>query len=269
MMLRKPNMLGLVCAMISTMMLTSACQAQPTAQPAKETSPGSSATAATNIAKNLTLTAADGGKIFAKYYDTSAPKALILAFHQAGSNKAEYATIAPRLVKAGYSVLAIDQRSGGSMFGGKNETIAARGKSTGYRDGKIDMEAALAWAQDKGVPVIIWGSSYSAALSYVLAAENPGKVAALLSFSGGDYFPDVKSSAAKLTIPIFATSDTSSGETGDARAIQAVSPSRNKVQFIPKLSGKHGSQTLIAEKNPKGAEENWAAVLAFLKSAIS
>lgn len=49
---------------------------------------------------------------------------MILLFHQAGSSKAEYATISPRLVAAGYSALAIDQRSGGELFG-SNETAAA------------------------------------------------------------------------------------------------------------------------------------------------
>jgi hypothetical protein len=37
----------------------------------------------------------------------------ILLSHQAGSNRAEYAPIAPRLVKPGFNCLAIDQRSGG------------------------------------------------------------------------------------------------------------------------------------------------------------
>ncbi|MDB5708266.1 MAG: hypothetical protein JWL96_336, partial [Sphingomonas bacterium] len=35
-------------------------------------------------------------------------------------------------------------------------------------------------------------------------------------------------------------------------------------QYVPK-AGVHGSSTLIATKDPKGAEDNWAAVMAFLK----
>ncbi len=69
------------------------------------------------------LKAADGVTVFGSYYRAERPKALILLFHQAGSSKDEYATIAPRLTAAGYSALAIDQRSGGSLFG-RNETAA-------------------------------------------------------------------------------------------------------------------------------------------------
>ena len=38
----------------------------------------------------------------------------ILLFHQARSNRGEYATITPDLLKAGYNVLVIDQRAGGA-----------------------------------------------------------------------------------------------------------------------------------------------------------
>ena len=54
----------------------------------------------------VTLTAADGVKVYGTWYRAAQPKALILLFHQAGSGRGEYATIAPKLV-APHQVLTI------------------------------------------------------------------------------------------------------------------------------------------------------------------
>ena len=61
----------------------------------------------------MTVKADDGVIVYGAFYRSPNPKALILLFHQADSSKDEYSSIAPRLVAAGYSALAIDQRSGG------------------------------------------------------------------------------------------------------------------------------------------------------------
>ena len=71
----------------------------------------------------LTLRARDGVSISGLAYTAEHPKAIILLFHQAESSKAEYATIAPRLVAAGFTALAIDQRSGGSFYGPNDAAI--------------------------------------------------------------------------------------------------------------------------------------------------
>lgn len=245
----------------SLLLMTSACEAKPAKDPAV------TAKAMTQTS-GITLTAKDGVKIFGAYYQAATPKAIILLFHQAGSNKSEYATIAPRLVTAGYSALAIDQRSGGEDFGAVNETVKALGKETSFSAAKADLEAALDWASDKKLPVIIWGSSYSAALVYELAAENPDRITAALAFSGGDYLGSrrVPNAAAKITMPLFATAP--KNEISEMRPILESAPSLNKTFFVAKTPGVHGSSTLIPSENPKGSEETWVAVLAFLKSAL-
>ena len=101
-------------------------------------------------AEPLKLRANDGVVIYGAYYQATHPKALILLFHQADSSKNEYAQIAPRLVAAGYSALAIDQRSGGGLFG-KNETALRLGRPATNLDAKPDLEAALAWGSGKGL----------------------------------------------------------------------------------------------------------------------
>ena len=218
-------------------------------------------------AEPVTLTAADGVKIAGVYTSVEKPKALILLFHQAGSGKDEYATIAPRLATWGYASLRIDQRAGGDLFGG-NETVKALGKSADYLAAKQDLEAALSWAETRKLPVILWGSSYSASLIFLLAAEHPGAVKAIMAFSPGEYFNDkqlVAHAAAGVAAPVFVTSAQDGHEIDEARNILAAVPGKDKEQFVPKLGGVHGSSTLLRDKNKDGAEPAWAAVIAFLQ----
>lgn len=223
----------------------------------------------------VTLTAADGVKVFGDYQAAAgaAPNApLILAFHQAGSSRAEYAPLVPRLNQAGFHVLTIDQRSGGSEFGGRNQTVAALGRSAAYDAALPDLEAALAWAKAKtgaagGAPVLVWGSSYSAALVFVLAARHPADVSGLLAFSPGEYLGKptaVATAARRVQIPVFIDQADDAGEVEEAREILAALPGKTNTQFKPQ-HGVHGSATLRKDRNPAGAEENWKAVLAFLE----
>ena len=76
------------------------------------------------------LKAADGLTIYATETVATHPKAIILLFHQAGSSRGEYAPIVRPLAEAGYSSLAIDQRSGGDMYG-PNMTVHAAQATAG------------------------------------------------------------------------------------------------------------------------------------------
>lgn len=231
--------------------------------------------ASTTAPVPIQLKAADGVTVFGLQYRAAQPKALILLFHQAGSSKGEYATIAPRLVAAGYSALAIDQRSGGDLYG-PNETAAhappkpGQSQDAGYPAAEADLKAALDWGVQQKLPVILWGSSYSAALVFDVAAQNPGKVKALLAFSPGEYMPDkhfVGRAASALTIPVFVDSAANADEIEAARTIADTVPGGRATQYVP-VAGVHGSSTLIAAKNPKGADANWQAALAFLKRVV-
>lgn len=213
----------------------------------------------------ITLTASDHVRVFGRFYEARNAKAIVLLFHQAGSSKDEYATIAPRLVSLGFDALAIDQRAGGSLFG-SNETLARLGHEATYLDAKNDLVAALDWARSKGLPVLLWGSSYSAALVFEVAAEHPEGVDAVLAFSPGEYLggtDPVKHAAAQVHVPIYSTSASDPDEVEAAREILDASPSRSRTQYVPRF-GVHGSSTLLASRDPKGATENWSHVRAFL-----
>jgi dienelactone hydrolase len=213
----------------------------------------------------IMLSARDGVSISGLTYTAEHPKAIILLFHQAESSKAEYATIAPRLVAAGFSALAIDQRSGGSLYG-PNDTATRLGKPASYEQAKPDLETALDWAATKHLPVVLWGSSYSAALVFEVAAEHPQEVSAVMAFSPGEYLEDmgaVARAAAQVHAPIYVTSSSDADEVSAAKAILAASPARSKTQYVPQF-GVHGASTLIEAQDPEGAAENWKHVLSFL-----
>ena len=228
--------------------------------------PVQSATAADDV----TLVAADGVKVFGQVARASAARApVILAFHMAGSNHAEYAPLLPRLAAAGFTVLAIDQRSGGTQFAARNKTVDTLGRSASYSAALPDLQAALAWGKQeaKGAPVLVWGSSYSAALVFVLAAKHPGDVAGVLSFSPGEYLGGsdlVHAAAAKVAVPVFVSQAKDRGEIDAAKSIMAAVLAKEKTQFVPTRDGVHGSSSLREDANPRGAADYWMAVTEFL-----
>lgn len=217
-------------------------------------------------AQAVSFQAADGVTVFANYRPVPNARALIILAHQAGANRAEYATIAPRLVAEGFATLALDQRSGGTMFGAANRTVQALGRSATFDEAQADIEAAVLWAEAKGRPVLLLGSSYSSALATKVAADHP-ELAGLLLFSPGEYLTDggsVLAAARRLRVPLFVTSAGELDELADARAIVAAAPVADKVLLRPDGSAVHGASTLTAELNPAGADGVWNAMNGFL-----
>ena len=222
-------------------------------------------------AEPLVLRARDGASVYAERVPaTGRRRGIILLFHMAGSNRGEYAPIAPELARLGWDSIAIDQRSGGALWGRGNETARRLGTESDYLAALPDLEAALAHAvaTGGGAKVLVWGSSYSAALVFLLAAAHPQDVGGVLAFSPGEYIEgrSIRGAAAKLACPVFVTSANDPGEVSAARDIIAASPSRLKRQFVPR-NGTHGSATLRQDSNPRGQAECWQAVRGFLESA--
>lgn len=218
-------------------------------------------------AGGFTIKAADGVVVYGDLYEGTGGKGgpMILLFHQAGSSAAEYEPIAPRLVTEGFSCLAIDQRSGGDMYG-RNRTVVENHFDAPqlYDAAYADMVAALDWAVQKGYgPIVVCGSSYSASLCFRLAAERK-EVAAVVAFSPGEYFSEdgiVADWASRVKVPVFVAS--SPGEVEKASSIFERITARGSAQFVPD-QGVHGASMLRKDKNPSGAEEVWRALLSFL-----
>jgi len=230
----------------------------------------SPALAVTALAEPVTFDAKDGVKIYGDFQRAKGQsRATILLFHMAGSNKSEYAPLAPVLNEAGFSTLAIDQRSGGSLWGEDNQTASNARGSANFADALPDLEAAIGYGsiQHSG-PVAVWGSSYSSALVFIAAARHP-EVKALLAFSPAEYIQgySIEKQAARLTIPVFITSAPDSGEISSGETLAKAIPGHRAIQYIPK-HGVHGSATLRTDEDPHGAAENWKHVISFLDNAF-
>jgi pimeloyl-ACP methyl ester carboxylesterase len=221
------------------------------------------------------LDAADGVAVYGDFYAaTGQPRGILLLFHDANSNRGEYAAIAPVFAKAGYDALAIDQRAGGTRWGRANETAqfaGAKGKGDPARfaNSIADLEAALDFAlarragKNAKAPIIALGSGYSAALVFVLAARHP-EVGAVMAFSPMDSFGDaLRRSLAQVKCPVFITSGSESFEIAEAGKFFGAVAARGKTQITPG-HGIKGASTLRADLNPLGVAENWASLENFL-----
>jgi dienelactone hydrolase len=220
-------------------------------------------------AQEVSFDAASGKKVYADLY--AAPKkatAVVLMFHQAHSSAAEYYVIAPMVNRLGFDGLAVDQRSGGDMYG-KNRTADQYSGSPSYMDAYADIEAALKWAESQGYKKIIaWGSSYSASFMFRLASEHKD-IAAVIAFSPGEYFDQDKGIVAKwasgVSVPVMAVCQES--EKPDVTAILNSKPAGAAPRTLYcDDKAIHGSSTLRVDKNPQGAGEYRKDVEEFLRA---
>ncbi len=205
------------------------------------------------------------------WHEADAP--FVVLFHQAGWSRGEYKEIAPKLGELGFNCMAVDQRSGGKVNGVVNATNAlakTEKRATGFPDALLDMRAALNLVKTRFPEArrIAWGSSYSSALTLVLAGTEPELMDAALSFSPGEYFARfgqsksfVKDAAANIKMPVFITAAKDEHKTW--KPIFEAIPSENKTGFVPKTKGNHGSRALWEKFSD--SEQYWEAVRDFLK----
>lgn len=218
--------------------------------------------------EKITFPSLDSLPVTANLYHSGDNLPVIVLCHQAGLNKSEYIKIAETLAQKGYNCLAIDQRSGGHFVEWFNETMlnaVERGKPVDYLDAEQDIVAAIEFASKKyKQKVILWGSSYSAALAIHIAASN-NKVEAVIAFSPGDYFNDKKAPLREVfkdfRKPFFVTS--SRDEAVElSKILDSTSLSDTQKHFIPKAQGVHGARALW--RTSENSEEYWTAIEYFL-----
>jgi len=220
--------------------------------------------------KKVEFKSIDGLLISADYYEVSNPKGFILLCHRSHCNRAEYRETAPKLNTLGYSCLAIDQRSGMKVFGESNETkdrAKAKKLPTGYLDARPDVEAGIDYAYklNKSKPIILLGSSYSAALGLLIAPENR-KLKSLIVFSPAEHLKAtaLAEAIAPISIPVFATS--AKAEIKDTEEVLRFVDQRLVTQFKPKKEGFHGSK-ILWESVP-GFKELWEKLKEFLNKIV-
>lgn len=221
--------------------------------------------------------ARDGISVFGDIYASPGGKSdpTILLFHQAGGDaRGEYAEIAQRLLESGYNVLAIDQRSGGSRFGGIDRTIQALdGETYDYCDVYPDLEAALRFARAEGFDgrMAVWGSSYSAALVFQLGANEGEEIDAILAFSPASGAPlancDLQQFLGDLSTPTLALRPQREFEIDSVKE-QMHRFENSGVRTYVADPGVHGSSMLVTDRVQGTTEGTWAVVLEFLELTI-
>ena len=216
--------------------------------------------------EKLNFKSKDGLLITADFYPVENAKGMILLCHRSHCNRAEYRETAPKFNEMGYSCLAIDQRSGMKVFGASNETkdrAKAQKLPTGYLDARPDVEAGIDYAfkLNKNSPIILLGSSYTAALALLVATGHP-KLKSLIVFSPDEHLKNtnLKEEIKNINIPIFATS--AKREIEDVTKVLSLINQKLITQFKPKTEGFHGSKILW--ESVKGYEVIWKEIETFL-----
>ena len=214
----------------------------------------------------VTFEATDGLLVRADLYESRERRGCLVLCHRSHFNRGEYAEVAPRLQQRGYCCLAIDQRSGMNVLGYVNETYsrAKAGRfATGYLAARPDIEAAIqhALVRDRQVPIVLVGSSYSAALALVIASRSSA-VKAVAAFSPGEYLKGVVVSAvvAGLEVPTFVTG--ARKEIPDIKRMMRAVSRDVMTLHTPRVEGAHGARCLW--ERTAGSEGHWTAFTGFL-----
>ena len=237
----------------------------------------SSAMAGPAAAGEVSFTASDGVAVFAELHESangrSAPS--IVLFHQGDADgRGEYERIFPVLTVSGYNVLLVDQRSGGDVFGGRNRTAAGIDDSVpaAYCDAYPDLDAAVDFMRGSAFdgPLAVWGSSYSAALVFRVAA-NRDDVDAVLAFSpasGGplaDCRPDEV--LEEIEVPVLALRPVREAGIPSVQA-QMQAFAAVGIDTVVAEPGAHGSSMLDASRVGASTAATWVAVLDFLARSL-
>jgi pimeloyl-ACP methyl ester carboxylesterase len=221
--------------------------------------------------RTITFTSADSLKITADEYIISPDKPYILLFHEQGSSRGEYHTIARRLCKLDYNCLAIDLRNGGNNSRVSNETAKRCRESrcpTGIDDLGLDVAAAIEYIRGKSdLPVILFGSGANGSLGLKLAVENE-HVRAAVALSPGEYFlPSLKiqDTITGLKKPVFITA--SKAEIPYVTELASGLEEDYLTLFEPKQGEGHRGTESLSE-NYDDNTEYWVALILFFRDLI-
>jgi dienelactone hydrolase len=228
----------------------------------------------TDAFRPIELRAADDHAVTADLYRPEKKGTRCAAlFHQSGSSRGEYRTIAPELTRLGLTVLSVDVRWGNADRWNDvvNETAARHGTPAAWekRDraridairagARHDLDAAVDWLRADGcTSVVVWGASIHANGVLELAARRPRDVAAVVDVSPGEYAkeePDrMKGIAAKVTAPTLVLWARDEDEV--SRQVHDALPESQRRSYAS--SGRHGNALVFEDP------ATWIAIRDFL-----
>ncbi len=218
--------------------------------------------------QTISFKALDGLEVTGDLYLKDNSK-FIIACHMAGASRGEYKNTAKWLNKLGYSVLAIDQRSGRKVNGVVNETAKrakAKGLKTRYKDVVKDIAAAIRYVKKRFNPdfLVLMGSSYSADWALILAAGDMG-VDAAVAYSPGNYFKQVEPVSGDIQVPVYITATSNEIEKRKNASFVKNISSEYLVLYDPESGGKHGSKSI--QRGTKGYKKYRKSLKEFLEDS--
>ncbi len=226
-------------------------------------------------ADTVTTTTSDDVTIYGETWfgdlDESTP--LVLLFHQGNGNaRGEYPEIAAWLNESGFRAIAWDLRSGGDLFESTNRTVEGLDPdvSTEYCDGYPDLEAALDYVVDRNLAetIVVWGSSYTGALVFQLAAGRPNDVSAVIAFSPASGGPMLNCRAAiwlaDVLVPVSVYTPDREMELPHVLS-QAEQLTFSGARVFTVDNGVHGSSMLVDERTQHDMDCARREVLASLR----
>lgn len=222
----------------------------------------------------VSFVTSDNIRIYGDYYPGDSQKATILLCHQGGSNaRAEYSGIIDTLQQLAYPVLAIDMRTGGQLYGSWNRTIAHLGLSRySYCDAYSDLEAAVDFLRKdkKEQNIILWGSSFSAALVIKYANKHPQNIYKVLAFSPASGEPMQGCMPEEffetLKVPLLVLRPGKEMEIEYIKE-QIAKASKYNHQTYVSDNGVHGSSMLVEDRTKHDVKSTWQKVMGFIQAA--
>ena len=198
---------------------------------------------------------ADSTKIRGDLYLRNHSFPFIILCHGESTDRSEFYDIAPRLLNLNYNCLAIDMGTTGSH----NYSLAG---------GQTSLRAAIAYVRRfNSLPVILFGSSWSASLCLLESATNP-QIRAIVALSPGEYFlPRIRMSdvVEKISQPVFICG--TRAEFSYLQKMVEKRPDGEIALFQPeKGKGVHGAAALTGSDITK--DEYWFALMMFFKKLV-
>lgn len=208
----------------------------------------------------VTLATDDGFQLAGTYLPAAAApaKGVVILIHMLNRTRADWASFASALGKAGHAVLAYDMRGHGTSTGKGGKTVVWKDFSDADFAGMVrDVVAARAYLAGRadlaGKPVVIVGGSIGANLAVIYAAENPDVAGVALLSPGLDYHKVMPEAAVKKygKRPIlFAASEDDEYSANSVKKLADLAQG-DKVVKIYKKAG-HGTQMFGKEDDHPG-----------------
>lgn len=216
----------------------------------------------------ITFQSADSLEITADLYLLADSLPYLLLFHEQGSSRGEFESLAERFQKMDYNCMAVDIRNGGNANFISNETVRRTQQGNyilGREEVESDIRASVNYAFNKsGEKIVLLGSGATGSLCMKICKEMD-EVKGVIALSPGEFyapFLSIQDTISNMQKPVFIAS-TETEYPYMERMLSGIDI-EFKTCFMPtEHKGMRGTSALLP-KNPSNGEY-WLAILLYFK----